>query len=81
MNETNWKVLFNNGDINSNWKLFCDKVYDSISKHLPVRKVIANKTKQLPLPKAQKDLLNMKNKLWKINRKLMNHSIESTLIE
>ena len=36
-----------------------------MSKHVPIRQVIANKSKRIQLSKIQRVLLKMKNKLWK----------------
>ena len=55
-----WKVLLNQDNIDTDWKLFCDKVHGSVSKHVPIRSVIANKSKQMPLSITQRNVLKMK---------------------
>ena len=58
-------MLLNQDNIDTDWKLLCDKVHGFVSKHKPIRGVIANKSKQMPLSKTQRELLKKKNKLWK----------------
>ena len=48
-----WKVLLNQDSIDIDWKLFCDKVHNTVSKHVPIWRIVANKSKQMPLSKLK----------------------------
>ena len=63
-----WKVLLNQDSIATNWKLFCNKVHGAMSKHVKIRNIFANKSKQKPLSKSQGELIKLKINYGKITK-------------